>query len=286
MSEKSKVSRRSFLKTSSAALAAGGIGVAAGGVGLSLGMNGRPALASAEWPLPYVPLDPELVRVRAHLGYYNGECCYGAFYGILETLKEEVGGPYNEIPAEIMIYGGGGIAGWGTTCGALIGSCSAMALAAPDAEVAKSLANALLGWYSTTAIPSDRANQVAVDGDYLVEELKAEGELDSSVSESPLCHISVSKWCQATGFASGSPERSERCARLVGDTAAHAVELLNAQHADGSFDPGFAFSAAAQGCMACHFKGPDYQAGQFTQGKGECTSCHGPIEEAHTPSGE
>ncbi|MFC1961178.1 C-GCAxxG-C-C family (seleno)protein, partial [Chloroflexota bacterium] len=249
-------------------LVAGGVGT----LGLALGANARPAQANVEWPLPYVPLDVEVVQARGHLGYYNGECCYGAFWAILETLRDEVGGPYNEIPAEIMIYGGGGIAGWGTTCGALIGSCSAMALAAPDRATAKGLANALLGWYSTVALPSDTANDLAVEGGYLVDELRAEGVLPSSVSNSPLCHVSVGNWCEVSGFASGSPERSERCGRLVGDTAAQAVALLNTLHAEGSVTPDFSFTEETQECMGCHFKGPEYNMGQFTQGKMECPS--------------
>ncbi len=283
MSDETTVSRRSFLKRASAALAAGGVGAVAGGVGLSLATGEQRAEAEVEWPLPYTSLDPDVVRVRGHANYYKGECCYGAFSAILETLREEVGGPYNEIPSEMMYFGGGGIAGWGTTCGALIGSCSAMSLVAADKEVAKALANELLGWYSTTALPTDVANQFAIDAQYTAE-MKAAGALEQSTAGSPLCHVSVSNWCEASGFASKSPERAERCARLVGDTAAKAVELLNAQFANGALEPGFTFSDEALGCMSCHFLGENFEAGQFTQGKGECTSCHGTMEEAHSPS--
>lgn len=279
MTGKSEVSRRSFLKGSGTVIAASSIGL-----GLGLGLNAGKANAAVQWPLPYVPLDPEVVRLRGHRAYYEGECCYGAFKGILETLREEVGGPYEEIPPEIMIYGGGGVAGWGTTCGALIGTCSVMALTAPDKAAAKALANAQLSWYSSTAIPSDRANEAAVNGEYLAE-MKAEGELPSSISGSPLCHVSVSSWCTATGHASGSPERAERCARLVGDACANAVILLNQLHSGGAIEGGYTPPAEAQVCTGCHTVGQEYDLGQFTLGKGDCVSCHDTIEEIHPSSG-
>jgi hypothetical protein len=137
------------------------------------------------------------------------------------------------------------------------------------------LINELLGWYTQVPFPSEISNQYAVDHAFLVDEYKSDQPLVQSVSGSTECHVSVTNWCKASGLASGSSERSERCGRLTGDTAAKAVELLN-QHHDGTFEPVFAFSPEVEACRVCHHKGKEFEAGQFTRGKMECVQCHGP----------
>lgn len=125
------------------------------------------------------------------------------------------------------------------------------------------------------AFPSDISNQYAVEHAFLVEEYKSDKKLPQSVSNSPLCHVSVTEWCRTAQMASGSKERAERCGRLAGDVAAKAVELLNANLAS-SFVPVFEFSQDTQGCTTCHSSGENYDMGQFTQGKMECMGCHEP----------
>lgn len=225
-------------------------------------------------PWTYVKLDMETVRKKGHAKYYEGDCCFGAFAGIVEALQEVVGFPFTQVPMKMMEFGAGGVAGWGTTCGSLIGASAAINLVTDKATAAK-LVGELLAWYSQTPFPSQTSNKYAVEHAFLVKEYKSDKELPQSVSNSPLCHVSVTKWCQASGMASGSKERSERCGRLTGDVAAKAVELLNANLA-GSFASAFKLSDETQGCMTCHTKGENFAMGQFTQGKMECTSCHEP----------
>jgi hypothetical protein len=227
-----------------------------------------------EWPWPYVKLDPEMIRKKGHLGYYKAHCCYGAFWAIIDSLREEIGFPYTQIPAEMMIYGAGGVAGWGTLCGALNGAFAAINLVT-DEKTCKKIVHELMGWYTETPLPTEISNQYAVEHAFLVEEYKSDEALAQSVAGSPLCHVSVTKWCQASGYASGSPERSERCGRLTGDVAARAVELLN-QYIDNAFEPTFELPAGTTACRACHFKGKDYDQGQFTRGKMDCLQCHEP----------
>jgi hypothetical protein len=111
-------------------------------------------------------------------------------------------------------------------------------------------------------------------------------ELPTSRSGSILCHVSVTEWCDTNGYASGSDERAERCSRVAGETAAHAIELLNAEHA-GNFDM-VADSTdpmtvdGEKGCRSCHYKGDNAAAGQYTRGKMECMQCHGGAP--HMPS--
>jgi hypothetical protein len=225
-------------------------------------------------PWVYEELDQEVVRKKGHAKFYEGDCCFGAFAGIVEALQEQVGFPFTQIPTKMMEFGAGGVAGWGTTCGSLIGAAAAINLVT-DKDTAKKLIDELLNWYSQTPFPSEISNNYAVKHEFLVSEYKSDKELPQSVSNSPLCHVSVTEWCKASGFASGSKERAERCGRLTGDVAAKAVELLNANF-NGTFAPVFKFSEETQGCMACHTKGENYNMGQFTQGKMECTSCHEP----------
>ncbi len=71
------------------------------------------------------------------------------------------------------------------------------------------------------------------------------------MSDSPLCHASVTNWCKASGFKSTAPERLERCARVTGDVAAKAAEMLN-QFYSGTFKVGFLPARGVTGCLACH----------------------------------
>lgn len=225
-------------------------------------------------PWQYTSLEEEAVRKLGHASFYEGDCCYGAFAAIVDSLKELVGFPYTQMPTRMMEFGAGGMAGWGTTCGALIGASAAINLVT-DKATAKKIVSDLLAWYSQTPFPSEKSNEYASAHTFLVAEYKSDKVFPQSVSNSPLCHVSVTEWCKESGFASGSIEREERCARLTGDVASHVVGLLNANLA-GSFAPVFKISEESQGCATCHSKGENYKMGQFTQGLMECTSCHEP----------
>ncbi|MHB1449334.1 MAG: C-GCAxxG-C-C family (seleno)protein [Bellilinea sp.] len=225
-------------------------------------------------PWQYVELDVEEVRKRGHEGYYRGECCFGAFAAILEALRDKVGYPFTQIPAEMMGFGAGGVSGWGTTCGALIGAAAAINLVT-EKDLARKIVSELMGLYSVTPFPSETSNNYAANHEFLVAEYKSDKVLPQSVSNSPLCHVSVTQWCKTSAIASGAPERSERCGRLSGDVAAMAAELLNANLA-AAFVPVFQLSQEAQGCTTCHTRGENFAAGNFTNGKGECLDCHEP----------
>ncbi|HEY76992.1 MAG TPA: C_GCAxxG_C_C family protein [Thermoflexia bacterium] len=197
---------------------------------------------------------------------------YGAFSAVVTALKDAVGSPYDLIPLDMMRYGEGGMAGYGSLCGAINGASAAITLVAGE-EHYKKLVTELLTWYTQTPLPTEISNQYAVNHEFLVDELKTDEPLPQSVSGSTLCHVSVTKWCLASGYASGSKERSERCGRLTGDVAAKAVELLNLL-ADNAFESALSLSEEAETCRACHKKGDDFDAGQFTRGKENCLNCH------------
>ncbi len=261
-----QVSRRSFLKTTGI-----GLGVAAGALVLGTGVVGAQTTQAPgtvpEAALPYVELDPEDARLRGHAAYWKAGCSYGAFYAVVSMLREKVGGPYNQIPLRMLGYGRGGVANWGTICGALNGAAAAINLVAPDADTNK-LVSELVGWYTGFAFPSKEANAIGVAGGFKYDEKPyPKLELVTSVSDSPLCHASNAKWIAKSGFLLPTNERKERCARLTGDVAAKAVELLNAWKA-GKFVATFKVDDQTASCLSCH--------AEDQEGKMACVSCHEP----------
>ena len=270
-------SRRNFL-----------VGAAAAGVGLSslkiIGCGPEDTIQCPEpmvWPLTYQKLDVEQTRKLGHLGYYNGHCCYGVFSAIIGQLADIVGSPFTEVPLDMMRWGAGGVAGFGSLCGSLTGACTAIGIVTDEAT-AKSVITDLLTWYAETPMPTDISNTYAQNHEFLVDTLKTDAVLAQSVAGMNLCHASVTNWCIASGYASGSTERAERCARVTGDTAAKTAELLNAV-ADGTYVASGVIPADAAmldsgtTCRTCHSKsgtGLYGAGGNYTRGKMHCTTCH------------
>ncbi|MGM0611862.1 MAG: C-GCAxxG-C-C family protein [Thermodesulfobacteriota bacterium] len=265
--DQNNVSRRKFLTGAGAALA----GTTAGFIGHGLFFNPQSAAAVKEgfkWPWPYTTLDPEKVRKKGHAGYYDGDCSQGALYAIVSELQEKIGEPYTYLPVQIMGFGGGGVAGWCTLCGALNGACAAISLTSKDFY---KLSSELVAWYCETPFPSKKSNELAKNKDFIVN--KSDKVLKRTVSNSPLCHVSVCKWCKENGCESGCPDRSERCARMVGDVAAKSAEILNAYHSE-SFKTKYSESDLSQSCQSCHSQDKPFEIGGWSRGKMDCSGCH------------
>lgn len=228
-------------------------------VTVSLNAVAGAVAAVPQFPWPYKKLDPEVIRKAGYDGYYEAACCYGAVKAIVGELQKAVGYPYTIFPVEMFKYGEGGVVGWASLCGALNGAAAVLNLI--GGEDFKKLVDELVGWYTTNPFPSNKLDNIS----------RYPGQAQS-VSGSPLCHVSVTNWCKASGFKAFSKERSERCAKLTGDVAARAVELLNAW-ADGKFVPAFKLSAEVETCRGCHDKG---SALENTRGKMDCVQCHEP----------
>ncbi len=265
-------------------------------------VNTQKAEASQQVELPplpwgYAKLDPEELRKLGHLGYYAFECAGGAFWALVTALKETVGYPYTalamptkeevidylknkkkggaHLPQAFMQYGVGGVGNYGTLCGAPNGAASLMNIAVPFKEVKKELIPRLLRYYETEGFPTDLSNQYAVNKEFYPPKYKSGKALPQVVGDSVLCHVSVGTWCEKSGYASGSKERSERCGRITGDIAAMTVKMLNASM-DGNLATVFPMSLSQETaeCRTCHSKGKEYETGQFTRGAMECGSCH------------
>lgn len=121
----------------------------------------------------------------------------------------------------------------------------------------------LFRWYQQAAFPifepGEATNPKGV-----------KGPIPTSVSGSPLCHISVSKWCYETKLEAGSKERGERCARLTADVTAKAIEIMNAK-IDGKFAALYGSTDAEKSCVECHGKGKE---AAYNKTKMDCTPCH------------
>jgi hypothetical protein len=262
-----KSRRRDVLKMFAAATAGAALTpMITGSVRAAGGRETHPAV-----PWPYKKLDPERVAERGYTGFYRGACAYGTFEGIVGELREGVGFPYTIMPTEMMVFGEGGVAGVSSLCGTLIGASSAIFLVTGGMDSkrrgeAYAIIRELFTWYEQEALPNYRPKNPRF-------------EIKTSAANSPLCHVSVTRWCEATGFKSSSKERDERCAWLVASVAKYTTELLNAK-LDGAFKPAHALSAQVQSCRSCHAEGG---AIEDSRGLMDCTACHFTSAEAKHP---
>jgi hypothetical protein len=205
-------------------------------------------------PLPYVKLEPVQVGDLAYRNTYRGGCMYGVFGAIVEALAEEIGEPFASYPTTVTRYGAGGVAGWGTLCGTANGAAVAIYLVSKDPAPA---IGELFAFYEQEALPN-----------YVPPE--ARFQVPGSIAGSTLCHVSISRWCDAAGFDASSPELGDRCAQLAASVAKYTVEVLNAQ-LDGSFTAARQPAAAVLPCLGCHDRGSVVES---TFGKMDCGTCH------------
>ena len=59
---------------------------------------------------------------------------------------------------------------------------------------------------------------------------------NTSLADTPICHISVGKWMKKENVGFFTIQRNERCARLSADIAMYTAHLLN-EWADGKYQP-------------------------------------------------
>ena len=205
-------------------------------------------------PLPYVTLDPDAVADRSYKNKLIGDCMYGVFASIVEELAEKVGGPYLTYPTTVTRYGKGGVMGWGTTCGTVNGLAMAAYLVSPNPGP---IIDELINYFQYANLPDYKPKDAIMD-------------ITPSVGDSTLCHVSVSRWTEASGHKAFSKERSQRCAHLVASVTRKLVIALNEQKA-GTFKTTYPIPAEVKACRSCHDKGGKIED---TRGKMSCTTCH------------
>ncbi len=199
-------------------------------------------------PWPYKKLNPEEVGDIAYNQWYTGFCMNAALTGLLKPLQKSVGEPYTSFPIDSFVWGHGGVVGWGTMCGTMLGAtCAANLIAGPGPlKIGEQISNEVITYYANTELPIYKPKTAKFD--FLP---------PTSKSDSPLCHVSVGKWMKKTNNGFWSPQRKERCARLTADVAMRTAVLLNTW-ADGKFKqenpiPAVTYSVTAQhNCDECH----------------------------------
>jgi hypothetical protein len=212
-----------------------------------------------DFPWTYRELEPDITAQQAYDIYEKGYCMYAVFSSVVLQLAKERGEPYGSFPVDMMRYGGGGTAGWGSLCGALNGSAALIGLFTETDEDLRTLVDEVFLWYEQSELPV-----------YVPKKPTYNIDIPKSISVSVLCHVSVTKWCKVSGHKAFSDPQKERCKRLAADTARKTVELLNA-HIVGRTSVAPQFSKDTEQCRLCHTRGSELQ--DFS-GKMVCTSCH------------
>jgi hypothetical protein len=155
---------------------------------------------------------------------------------------EKLGSPYDTFPLEMATYGGGGVAMWGSICGACNGAAFAVSLFQAG-NVRTQIISEVFNHYENDPHPQYKPAKML--GQNVPE------DLPTSVIKSIHCHSSIVSWYKSAGDNTPRNLTMDRCGRLVADVALKTVTLLNQAHA-GEFKPTAGMSETAVGCMKCH----------------------------------
>jgi hypothetical protein len=202
-----------------------GYGAAIGGTAVQALVGSRPAkgqlgsstLFSNQGLWIYHRVEPAIAEKLAYEGHSKNGCSCGVFAGILTQLADSYGEPYRSFPLKMIEFGNGGIGGYGSTCGGLVGAAAAIGLFF-EGKTRGELITHLFQWYEKTELPLYQPPQPLV----------ISGNIPTVTTQSVLCSNSKSAWCQKSGFGPDSKERRERCFRLSADIGRKTAELLNA----------------------------------------------------------
>jgi hypothetical protein len=240
-----KTTRRSLL-TSAGRLAVGTAALAVSGGGA--GLLATAAARETKLPWPYKKLNPDEVGEITYDRWYTGLCTNAVLTGIFTPLRKSVGEPYTSFPVDSFVWGHGGVVGWGTMCGTMLGaSIASNLICGPGvAKGGEQVANEVIHFYAGNDLPTfkPRSPKIAAD-------------IPTSRSDSPLCHVSVGTWMKKAQRGFWSAERKERCARLAANVAIQTAKHLN-DWADGKFKaehvlPALTYDITAQhNCADCH----------------------------------
>lgn len=220
--------------------------------------GGRAGAAEAS-AYRYVELDPALIGETTYRIYPQGGCMYAVTGSVISALAELLGEPFRSFPVEMMRYGDGGVGGWGSLCGVINGGAALIGLFHREREKRgrEELVTELCTWYETCPLPQFQPT---------VPEWAPDAP--PSVAGSVLCHVSLGRWCQASGCKAFSMEKKERCRRLATDGAMKVVEILNRKakgHCESADLP-----PEVKACVDCHGK----QRLADSMGKMRCQTCH------------
>lgn len=215
---------------------------------------------------PYAALDAARAADAGYVGHRQMKSCmYGVFASIVKQLAAKLGEPYQSFPCEMMVYGEGGVAGWGSLCGSLNGGAAVISLLVRDTIERRALTDALFFWYQSTPLPM-----------YVPPTSSVSVEIPAVDPQSILCHSSCSAWIKKAKVSFYSKEREERCTRLTADVARKTVELLN-RSLSGSPCESAALDQKTRDCLSCHGK-DGAQANVLAK---SCHGCHFTAKSKH-----
>lgn len=219
-------------------------------------------------------LDVAAVKEAAYQGYYEGGCCHGAYKALLGHLAATAGAPFDALPLDFGKFGGGGIAGFGSICGAVLGGVLVLNMVVQEdtTKLRSALLTHLIRWYETNPFPayvphavhSNEAGRTTLPFSTAITSLQRP-------PNSHLCHASVSDWCAAFSVSASGPDKLARCARLTADVAGKAAEMLNEYLATKAFVPAV-MDDVSKRCVTCH---PASSTAQPVASGMRCGSCHG-----------
>jgi Putative redox-active protein (C_GCAxxG_C_C) len=284
-----ELSRRSMISRAGVALGGAVVGASildgcasgtrASSAGATQPAGTSPAAASprvADFPYErHLPsgyrLDPAPIREAGYHAYHVGGCCHGAFSALVGHLATTAGAPFDQLPLDFGKFGGGGVAGYGSICGAVLGSVLVVNMVVANPGARNTMMTDLMRWYEGNAFPAYvPATADAAETGLTLDFSAANLPRLQKKPESHLCHASVSGWCAANRVSAVGADKKARCARLTADVAGKAAEMLNAYLASHAYI-GAAMDGSSSACTGCHT--PTSTTTPVAAGM-RCGSCH------------
>jgi hypothetical protein len=208
----------------------------------------------------------------------------------MQAFKAEFatdGTDWDYVPYDMYLYGGGGIGGWASLCGIPNGCVALTGLL----KLNGALGSDIMGHYSSSSWPTSQLADLYHDPDPVygpggtggytyVKHPMADGDvLAHVIPYSPLCHISISKWCYEAGVSLADmgteayQHKNDRCGKIAADMAAYTAERINYYALNSASGDTYSIPAATAACGTCHSKGSTLM-GPATIGKMDCQECH------------
>jgi len=193
------------------------------------------------------------VQEAAYHGYYAGGCCHGAYSALLGHLAETAGKPFDQLPLDFGKFGGGGIASYGSICGAVLGGVMIINHIVSNATARAAMMTDLMRWYEGEAFPKYVPTAIDTLETGTTKDFSAGNIANLQVVPgSHLCHASVSSWCSAQAVNAGGADKKARCARLTADVAGKVAAMINTYLAGTGTYTAAAIDAASATCLGCH----------------------------------
>lgn len=219
-------------------------------------------------------LDVASLQEAAYQGYYAGGCCHGSYSALLGELAKTAGAPFNLLPIDFGKFGGGGIASYGSICGAVLGGVLVVNMVVSNATARAAIMTDLMRWYEQFPFPAyvpvtkNAKESSGVTLDFSAANLATL----QRAPRSHLCHASVSGWCSANGVSATGGDKLARCARLTADVAGKAAEMVNAYLSTAAYAAA-PRDTTSSGCVTCHTGAIGNSSKPVVSGM-ECTTCH------------